>query len=84
MHKHGYAQCTPRLDDPEMAPAPWIDFSSGYVQRSLDKFPKQGAKAPWKMPQNYARDIMTLRFGRIDDGVMEFSKSPANALAKRA
>ena len=55
-----------------MKEEPWIDFSSGYVQRSLEKFPKQGSKAPWKLRQNYALDILTLRFGRIDDGVMEF------------
>ena len=84
MERHGYAQCTPRLDDPDMAPAPWIDFSSGYVQRSLHRFPKQGANAPWKMPQNYARDIMTLRFGRIDDGIMQFSKPGAGRAKKRA
>ncbi len=81
MKKHGYAQCTPRLDDPDMAPAPWIDFSSGYVQRSLSLFPKQGPKAPWKMPQNYAKDIMTLRFGRLDDGVMAFSHRPVAPVA---
>jgi monooxygenase len=84
MAKHGYVQCTPRLDDPAMAAAPWIDFSSGYVQRTLDKFPKQGFKAPWRMPQNYARDIMTLRFGRIADGVMAFAKPPEWAAQDRA
>ena len=67
-----------------MAQEPWIDFSSGYVQRALHKFPKQGSKAPWRMPQNYARDIMTLRFGRIDDGVLEFSNPPPAPAAKRA
>jgi monooxygenase len=84
MKKHGYAQATPRLADPQMTAEPWIDFSSGYVQRTLHKFPKQGAKAPWRMPQNYARDIMTLRFGGIDDGVMEFSSPPMAPVAKRA
>ncbi len=76
MRRHGYAQCTPRLPDEPMQSEPWIDFSSGYVRRTLHKFPRQGARSPWRMPQNYARDIMTLRFGRIDDGVMEFT-SPA-------
>ncbi len=84
MKRHGYAQCTPRLRDPSMPAEPWIDFSSGYVQRTLHKFPKQGSKAPWKMPQNYARDIMTLRFGRIDDGIMEFSNPPAANVAMLA
>jgi len=77
MRKHGYAQCTPRLTDASVTAEPWIDFSSGYVQRTLGRFPKQGSKAPWKLRQNYALDILTLRFGRIDDGVMEFSRPPA-------
>ena len=73
MQKHGYRKCTPRNSDPALAEEPWVDFSSGYIQRTLHLFPKQGSRAPWKLRQNYARDIMTLRFGRIDDGVMEFS-----------
>ncbi len=77
MQKNGYAQCTPNLDDASITAQPWVDFSSGYVQRSLAKFPKQGSKAPWKLRQNYALDIMTLRFGRIDDGTMAFSAAPA-------
>jgi cation diffusion facilitator CzcD-associated flavoprotein CzcO len=84
MKKHGYAQCTPRLNDPTVTEQPWVDFSSGYIQRSLHLFPKQGSKTPWKLHQNYARDIMTLRFGRIDDGVMEFSGPRAMPSAKRA
>lgn len=74
MDKHGYRQCTPRNLDPSLAEEPWIDFSSGYVQRSLHKLPKQGSRLPWKLHQNYAFDIMMLRYGRVDDGVMEFQR----------
>jgi cation diffusion facilitator CzcD-associated flavoprotein CzcO len=84
MQKHGYAQATPRFNDPSVTEQPWVDFSSGYIQRKLHLFPKQGSRAPWRLRQNYARDIMTLRFGRIDDGVMEFSSPPAAPVAKRA
>ncbi|MDT4811289.1 FAD-containing monooxygenase EthA [compost metagenome] len=73
MHKHGWRQCTPHNAGPDLSPEPWIDFSSGYVQRSLDKFPKQGTHTPWKLHQNYLRDILLLRLGRVDDGVMAFS-----------
>lgn len=73
MEKHGWRQCMPRNTDPNLAAEPWIDFSSGYVQRSVGKFPKQGARAPWRLYQNYARDIVSLRFGAVDDGVMAFS-----------
>ena len=74
MEKHGYRQCTPRRNDPTITEQPIIDFSSGYVQRSIDQFPKQGSKMPWKLHQNYALDLLNLRFGSLDDGVMEFAR----------
>jgi hypothetical protein len=73
MSEHGVRQCTPRNFDAALATEPFLDFSSGYVVRSMDKFPKQGARAPWKLYQNYALDILTLKFGKVADGVMEFS-----------
>jgi monooxygenase len=73
MDRHGYKQCVPRNLDPTVTEEPWIDFSSGYVQRSIAKMPKQGSKRPWKLYQNYAFDIVTLRFGKVDDGVMQYS-----------
>ena len=73
MDRHGYRQCTPRRTDPTVTEEPLIDFSSGYVLRAIDKFPRQGSKTPWKLYQNYALDLMTLRYGPVDDGAMEFS-----------
>jgi cation diffusion facilitator CzcD-associated flavoprotein CzcO len=74
MDEHGYRQCTPQNRDPSISEQPFIDFTSSYVQRSIDQFPKQGSKAPWRLYQNYALDILTLRFGSIEDGAMEFSE----------
>ncbi|WP_454714722.1 flavin-containing monooxygenase [Caulobacter segnis] len=65
--------CVPRIDG-DMDVAPWLDFSSGYVTRSMDQFPKQGLRKPWKVHQNYALDLVALRFGKVEDGVMEFGK----------
>ena len=65
-------QCMPVLIDPTIEPENWIDFTSGYVQRSLDKFPKQGNKKPWKLQQNYVLDIFALRYGALDDGTLLF------------
>jgi cation diffusion facilitator CzcD-associated flavoprotein CzcO len=73
MDRNGYRQCTPRNADPAVGAKPWVDFSSGYLARSNEKMPKQGAKAPWKLTQNYARDIIALRLGKVDDGVMVYS-----------
>jgi hypothetical protein len=52
---------------------PSLNFTSGYVQRSIAKMPKQGSKRPWRLYQNYALDIITLRYGKVDDGVMQYS-----------
>jgi len=72
--KNGLRQCTPRLDDPGMERLPWVDFSSGYIQRAVDKFPKQGARRPWRLHQNYAMDLMSLRYGSLRDKAMVFSR----------
>jgi cation diffusion facilitator CzcD-associated flavoprotein CzcO len=72
MRDHGYRQCVPRRD-PSVPERPFIDFSSGYILRSIDEFPTQGSKAPWRLYQNYPRDILSLRFGALEDGAMEFS-----------
>jgi monooxygenase len=73
MDEHGYEQCTPRNRNPSITPQPFIDFSSGYVLRAIDQFPKQGSRRPWRLYQNYALDIVALRFGAIEDGTLEFS-----------
>ncbi len=76
MEERGYRQCVPANRDPSVREVPFIDFSSGYVQRSIHKFPKQGSKAPWRLYQNYALDILALRFGALEDGAMVFSTPP--------
>jgi cation diffusion facilitator CzcD-associated flavoprotein CzcO len=75
MDEHGYEACVPRNRDPSITPEPFIDFTSGYIVRSIDKFPKQGSKTPWRLHQNYARDILTLRVRPVEDEAMEFSGS---------
>jgi cation diffusion facilitator CzcD-associated flavoprotein CzcO len=76
MDQHGYAQCTPRQNDPELREEPAIDFTSGYVLRALHTLPRQGSKMPWRLHQNYWKDLSMLRFGRVDDGTMEFKAAP--------
>ena len=79
MDRKGFTECRPVNADPAMPPAPWLDFSSGYVRRAMDRFPKQGNKAPWRVYQNYALDLLAFRYGRIDDGVMRFSRARQSA-----
>jgi monooxygenase len=75
MDQHRYVQCTPSNDDPSIEEQPFIDFSSSYVQRSIEQFPKQGSKAPWRLYQNYALDILALKFGAVEDGAMRFARA---------
>ena len=73
MTKKGYKKAVPVVQDPDMELLPFLDFSSGYVQRFIDQMPKSGTKAPWKLKQNYIFDRMTINMSKIDDGVMQFS-----------
>ncbi len=72
MRQTGAKQCWPQLQDAALPLLPWVDFSSGYFQRVIDHMPKQGSTRPWKLNQNYLLDVMALRFGRVDDGVLGF------------
>jgi cation diffusion facilitator CzcD-associated flavoprotein CzcO len=76
MDAHGYGQVTPRNHDPSLQTLPFIDLKSGYVARAIDQFPRQGVRAPWRLYQNYARDIMMLKRGALEDGAIEFAKAP--------
>jgi monooxygenase len=74
MDQHGYRQCTPRLNDPTITNEPILNFTSGYVQRALATLPHQGSKKPWKLNQNYVLDLLALRYGKLHDDAMEFSR----------
>ena len=74
MDRRGYAICTPRRGDLAIAEEPTLPLTSGYIQRAKDLIPKQGMRKPWRMNQNYALDVMALRFGAIDDGALEFKR----------
>ena len=81
MDKGGYAACVPVRDE-SVVDMPLLDFTSGYVQRSIDAFPKQGDRKPWRLNQNYVLDTMELKYGKVDDGTLVFRKS--TTLAKAA
>jgi len=81
MDHHGYAVCTPRVNDADIEEEPVIDFNSGYVLRALHTLPRQGSKTPWRLHQNYVKDLSMMRYGRVEDGTMEFKSAP---IARRA
>ena len=80
MDELGMQQCTPRLreEDRGMPKRNWIeDFSSGYMQRVMHLFPKQGDREPWLNTQSYTADKKMVRKAPIDDGVITFSNPHA-------
>jgi len=76
MQAHGYTQATPRPPADSGETEPYLGLTSGYVQRSVDQFPRQGAQAPWRVHQNYLRDIALIRRGDVGEA-MEFRSATA-------
>jgi cation diffusion facilitator CzcD-associated flavoprotein CzcO len=75
MDREGADICVPVLGGAALAREPMLDFSSGYVQRAAAILPGQGPEAPWRVHQNYFKDLMALRFGSVTDAVMEFRRA---------
>ena len=74
MDQRGYSTCMPRVKDSEVGDQPVIDFNSGYILRALHTLPRKGTKPPWRLYQNYIRDLSLMRYARVEDGAMEFRR----------
>jgi cation diffusion facilitator CzcD-associated flavoprotein CzcO len=75
MDRHSYTQCVPRYGAAMVQTQPLLGLTSGYVQRGSNQFPKQGLTAPWILHQNYLFDLLSLRFGKVEDGIVAFSRA---------
>jgi cation diffusion facilitator CzcD-associated flavoprotein CzcO len=76
MDARGYATVVARADPSERTSESIMSsLTSGYVRRGNAQLPRQGRRAPWKVLNNYLRDAPALRHGRIEDGVLQFSRS---------
>ena len=75
MDKNDFQIAVPRIKDSLIEAEPVLDFNSGYVLRALETLPRQGSKTPWRLHQNYVKDLKLMRYGRIDDGTLEFKKA---------
>jgi hypothetical protein len=73
MDARGYDSVTP-VADASMPMAPFTEFGSGYIQRALDRLPRQGSRAPWRVSPTYSADVKLLRRGRIDDPELRFDR----------
>lgn len=72
MDEKGATSALPRLHAFPNETEPFVDFSSGYFQRVMDRFPRQHTEPPWKLHQNYFTDRRNLRQSPVEDGIIEF------------
>lgn len=72
MDKNKFTQCCPKQNDPNLELLPYMDFTPGYIMRVLDRLPKTGSKAPWRVEQSYFYDKDIFEKNAVDDGVIEF------------
>ncbi|HET9427020.1 MAG TPA: NAD(P)/FAD-dependent oxidoreductase [Allosphingosinicella sp.] len=75
MDRFGHDICVPRLPAGGFDRQPMLDFTSGYVARARDFLPSQGPLPPWRVHQNYVRDLLSFRFRAVTDEAMEFGKA---------
>jgi cation diffusion facilitator CzcD-associated flavoprotein CzcO len=74
MSMNGYDCATPVGREPAVVDKPALDLKSGYIRRGIDLLPTQGSERPWTFHQNYARDVLDLRWSAVDEGTMEFTR----------
>lgn len=58
MRRRGQRAVVP-VPDEGLEPLPLFNLTSGYVQRSVDAFPRQAGRSPWRMHQNHLVDLVT-------------------------
>jgi hypothetical protein len=82
MRNTGQRQCVPVNRDASPSAQPLLNLTSGYIQRSAHRFPKQGSRAPWQVRQSYLHDYRAMKMNGVEDDAMVFSNpDPAPATA---
>jgi len=69
----GLRRAVPVNRDTPSTGEPLLGLTSGYVERAADRFPCQGAAAPWRVEQSYVRDVRAMRLSPLEDGVLELA-----------
>ncbi|MGE6325527.1 flavin-containing monooxygenase [Psychrobacter sp. NPDC078370] len=79
MHKNRYQVAMPQAQTADMTACAQVDtvmgsLSSGYVRRGKDELPKQGDRYPWFVTNNYLSDRIMLKYRKIKDDWLRFSR----------
>jgi len=73
MDKTGKNVVVPQFDPNQFKTERLLDFDAGYILRAKDVLPQQGSASPWKVHQNYVKDLLALHYGKVDDGHLVYS-----------
>lgn len=74
MDANGFDRVEPQHPDGDVDELPFMDFSPGYFRRAMDSLPKSGSRAPWRLKQNYFVDLRMIRYDKVDEGSLHFTK----------
>ena len=79
MHKNRYQVALPQAKTANATAYAQADtvmgsLSSGYVRRAQDRLPKQGDRYPWYVTNNYLSDRVMLKYRKIKDDWLRFSR----------
>ena len=74
MDKNELKSFVPKIKENNLETESSIGLKSGYVKRALKILPKQGKKYPWKLNQNYIKDMFSFKFKKIEDEYIYFKK----------
>lgn len=72
LEKRGFDTVTPSLERRPAKTEPMFNLNSGYLMRAAHRVPQQGSDPPWRSHHNYIADLLSVRFGRLEDGVLSF------------
>lgn len=84
MDRRGAAQVTPTWAEDTLPEVPFLDLRSGYVQRSIGDFPRQGETASWRVHQNYVRDRKMFAAGAHAYDGLDFRRRPPARIVAEA
>lgn len=76
LDRRGYEAVVPEPDR-ALSERPLLDLASGYIQRSIAEFPRQGDRHPWKVRQNYILDSATTMRTDLDKTLRPVRRTPA-------
>ena len=73
MKKNNVEVCVPRFPHETMEKEQLLDFNANYILRAIDILPKQGTEGPWKVHQNYLKDLLALGYGSPSNKYLEYT-----------